>query len=288
MSDRGVLVQQLSARASVALGPLTGVRAQANAVMVAGSGATMVIDTMISPTMMVEPKAEAERLGGRPVRYVLNTHGDADHVLGNGLFPEAKVIAHRSVAALFGAAESRERFEAILAERAKEPEAAGIADAFVLRPPDQTFDEGIDIDLGGLTAQASYVGLAHSVADSLVWLEQEGLLVTGDLVFNGIFPLVRFDPRRWLRGLDLAASYRPERVVPGHGPVGDAGLLVWQRDVIERLHEAVATLHAAGLPLETAVGSPVPAPLASLPHAAERWPVTVRGIYGALQQGSQA
>lgn len=288
MSDRGVLVQQLSARASVALGPLTGVRAQANAVMVAGSEATMVIDTMITPAMMVEPKAEAERLCGRPVSHVLNTHGDADHVLGNGLFMEATIIAHRSVAELFEAQESRSRYEAVMAERAKEPEAAGIAGAFVLRPPELTFDEALDIDLGGLTAHASYVGYAHSVADSLVWLEQEGLLVTGDLVFNGIFPLVRFDPRRWLRGLALASSYRPKVVVPGHGPVGDGSLLVWQRDVIERLHEAVAALHVAAVPLEVAVGSPVPAALASLPHAAERWPVTVRGIYGALDRGAAA
>src|SRR6476660_1222912 len=30
-------------------------------------------------------------------KRVINTHGDADHVWGNQLFPDAEIIAHRSV-----------------------------------------------------------------------------------------------------------------------------------------------------------------------------------------------
>ena len=284
MTDRGVLIQGLSPRLSVALGPIReGNRALANATVAAGTNATMVIDTMISPALMVEARTEAERLGaGRPVAYLLNSHGDADHLLGNGLFPDAEVIAHRTVRDLFADPESRARYESVMANQAKGHEGSELAASFVLRPPDTIFENEILVDLGGLTALCSYVGPAHSVADSIVWLEQESAVVAADLVFNGAFPLLRHDLDRWFAGLALASSYRPAVVVPGHGPVGDALLLERQREVLERILEAARGLHAAAVPIDLAVEQPVPASLATLALAAERWPGTLRAAYAYL------
>ncbi|HET8985800.1 MAG TPA: MBL fold metallo-hydrolase [Trueperaceae bacterium] len=264
----GVRFERVSNRVVVALGPVDGERAGSNSTIVIGRDATLVIDTMISPALMAPVKAEAELLGGRPVAYVYNTHGDPDHLLGNGLFTQATIIAHTKVAELLADPERRESYEKRLASSGDVP----------LRGPDTTFDDDFELDLGGLTVRATYVGPAHSVADTVLWLPEERTYFSADTVFNGLFPLVREDLANWFAALAYGSELEPRVVVPGHGRVGDAGTLAWQRDVLERVHDAVRGLYGGGVPVDEAVKAPVPDGL-RLPLAAERWPAAVRGIY---------
>jgi len=270
----GIRFERVSARVIVALGPVDGERAASNSTIVIGNDATLVVDTMISPTLIAPVKAEAESSGGRPVAYVYNTHGDPDHLLGNGLFEQAQVVAHARVAELLADPERRAAYQKRLGD-------AGVA----LRGPDTTFDKTFDLDLGGLTVHAKYVGPAHSVADTVLWLPEERVYVAADTVFNGLFPLVREDLANWFAALAHGTELDPKFVVPGHGPVGDAATLAWQRDVLERVHDAVRSLYGGGVPLDEAVHAPVPADL-QLPLAVERWPGAVKGIYQVLDHAS--
>src|SRR5680860_167435 len=192
--SRPLTLERVSPRVIVALGPVEAGRAASNATVVVGDDATLVADTMVSPQLMRPVKAEAERLGGRPVRYVFNTHGDPDHLLGNVLFDEAVVIAHEAVADILSDAERRRSYQDRL----------GPDSEFTLRAPDQTFAKTHELDLGGVIAKATYVGPAHSVADSLLWLAEERVLVAADVVFNGLFPLIRDDLANWMAALTLA------------------------------------------------------------------------------------
>src|SRR5512147_122812 len=55
---------------------------------------TLIFDTTFSPASAVELRATAERLTGRPVSYVLNSHWHQDHVFGNAIFaPEVEIHA---------------------------------------------------------------------------------------------------------------------------------------------------------------------------------------------------
>jgi cyclase len=271
----GVRFDRVSSRVVVALGPVDGERAGSNSTIVLGRDATLVIDTMVSPALMEPVKAEAELLGGRPVAYVYNTHGDPDHLLGNGLFTQATFVAHAKVAELLADKERRASYEKRLASSGAVP----------LRGPDSTFDDDFELDLGGLTVHATYVGPAHSVADTVLWIPEERTYFAGDTVFNGLFPLVREDLANWFAALAHGSELKPSVVVPGHGPVGDAGTLAWQRDVLERVHDAVRDLYGAGVPVDEAVRAPVPDGL-RLPLAPERWPAAVRGIYQVLDHAS--
>lgn len=270
-SFNGVRFERVSDRLVVALGPRDGERAGSNSTIVLGDDHTLVVDTMISPSLMLPVKAEAELLGGRPVTYVYNTHGDPDHLLGNGLFHQAQVIAHAKVAELLADPERREAYEKRL---------AGAGDVG-LRPPDITFDETYELDLGGVSVSAKYVGPAHSVADTMLWLEEERALIAADTVFNGLFPLIREDMKNWFAALAHGTELEPRVIVPGHGPVGYDGTLEWQRELLERIHDAVRDLYAGGVPIDEAVATPVPEDL-RLPLSAERWPGAVRGVYHVL------
>lgn len=256
--DRPLTLERVSDRVTVGLGPVQGDRAMSNSTVVAGGLVTMVVDTMISPELVAPVAAAAVGLGGRPVGLVLNTHGDPDHVGGNGAFPEARVVAHRLVAEL--------------------------GKAHV----DEPFEESWATDLGDLPVEVTYVGPAHSDADSFAWLPTEGVAITGDVVFNGLFPLVREDVERWLSALDRLQRLEPRHVVPGHGPVGDARTLAWQRALIEDVYEAVKSRYTAGVPVEEAAAEGPPQRLATLPQAHARWPGAVKGIYQVLDGFSGA
>ena len=267
--------ERVSPRVTVALGAVEGERAASNATIVVGDAATLVVDTMVSPGHIAPVKEEAERLGGRPVDYVLNSHGDPDHMLGNALFDGAVVVAHRSVAKLL---EDPERLAAYQARLA--------SDEQFVRGPDIAFDTTHELDLGGVTVKITYVGPAHSVADSLAWVEEERVLIAADTVFNGLFPLIREDLKNWSAALTLGSELEPDAVIPGHGPVGDRETLRWQRELLSDIERAVKEQYAAGVPLEAAKGSAVPPAFARLPLARERWPGAVEGVYRVLDDVS--
>ena len=120
--------------------------------------------------------------------------------------------------------------------------------------------------------------------DQSRYLTQVMRLKIGDslLVFNGLFPLIREDVQRWLLALDRLQRLEPRHVIPGHGPVGDARTLGWQRRLIEDVFESVKNRYSAGVPVEDAANEPAPERFAALPQAANRWPGAVKGIYRVL------
>lgn len=276
--DKPATFVRVSPRVTVALGAVENQRAASNASLVFGDEATLVVDTTVAPTLARAVRLEAERLGGRPVSHVINSHGDPDHVLGNSEFPDATVVAHRTVAELFDDPQKRSAYQERL-DRFGEGR---------VRAPDTTFEKDHEIDLGGLRALITYVGPAHSVGDSLVWLPEERVLIAADTVFNGLFPLLRDDLKNWSAALTMAIELDPLVVVPGHGPVGDIATLRWQRDLLDEIHESVKAQFAAAVPLEVAKESEPPAFVANLPLAQERWPGAVACVYRVLSDESSS
>lgn len=273
-----VRLHRVSDRVTVALAPVVGPKALANATIVVGERRTAVVDTTFTPEQADAVRAEAERLGGRPVDVVVLTHADPDHVLGLARFGSPVVVASAAAAAVLRDPDVVRAYAAI-AER------QGVAPArFAMPRVDVAFDDRVHVDLGGLALEAAFVGPAHSVGDTLWWCAEERVAWSGDLVFHGCYPLVRTEVRRWLDGLDRLAAWGPAVVVPGHGEVAGPEVLAAQRRVLEALRAAVAPLHAAGVPAADAAARLRDAPYRDLPLADERWVGAVAGMYGELER----
>ena len=106
---------------------------------------------VIDPSYGLEPVFEAIDRRGVKVRYVLNTHGHADHVVGNGEVVRrtgANVVAHRRAPA----------------------------------PPDVPVDEGAELAVGELSVKVLYTP-GHT-KDSVLY-RFAGHLATGDTLFVG-------------------------------------------------------------------------------------------------------
>ncbi len=274
-----VQFHRISDRVTVALGPVVGERALANASIVVGDRATAVIDAMLTPAQTEPVRVEAERLaGGRPVRYVALTHADPDHVLGMPSFAAATVVASVRAAAVLRTPAVEDAYAAIAARNGVDP--AG----FVMPSVDVAFGDRATLDLGGVTLQATCVAPVHSPGDALWWCAEERIAWSGDLVFHGCYPLVRTEVRRWLAALDRIEAWGPATVVPGHGEVALPEVLEAQRRVLRSLLEEVAPLRAAGVPAAEAAERLTGAPYRDLPLAEERWVAAVAGAYGDLER----
>lgn len=273
----------LSPRVTVAYGPLGGERWQANASIVVGDRATAVIDAMMTPDQTAPVRSEAERLGGgRPVRWVVLTHADPDHVLGRITFDGAAVVGSARSAAVLRDHTVREAYTGIAARLGGDPA------TFAMPQVDVAFEEGGTVELGGLTLEGVSVGPGHSASDTVWWCPQERVAWSGDLVFHGVFPLVRTNLENWFAGLDRLAAWDPRAVVPGHGPMAGPGVLDDQRRLLEDLATEVGDLLKAGATVEETVARVRMDAYRDLPMAGERLPVAVRGVALSLGYGEGA
>lgn len=278
-----VRFQRVSERVTVALAPVVGVRALANATIVVGDRRTAVIDTMFTPEQAAAVRVEAERLGaGRPVDVVLLTHADPDHVLGLAALGAPVVVGSTAAAAALREAGVERTYADVAARQGVE------AGRFAMPRVDVAFEAHARVDLGGIALEATYLGPAHSVGDTAWWCAEERIAWSGDLVFHGCFPLVRTEVRRWIAALDTIEAWDPAVVVPGHGEVAGPEVLVAQRRVLKSLLGAVAALRAAGVPPAEAAERLADGPYRDLPLAEERWVAAVAGAYGDLERGEGA
>lgn len=272
-----VRLVSVSPRVTVAYGPLTGERWQANATIVVGERATAVIDGMMTPQQTAPVRAEAERLaGGRAVRWLVLTHADPDHVLGRVTFDQAAVVGSTRAAAVLCDPAVREAYAAIAARLGGDPA------AFATPEVDLAFDARATLDLGGVTLEGVSVGPGHSDADTLWWCPEERIAWSGDQVFHGAFPLVRTNLANWYAGLDRLAGWKPRVVVPGHGPLAGPDVLDAQRRLLEALATEVGDVLRAGASVDEAVAWVRLAEYRGLPMAGERLEAAVRGVAIAL------
>ncbi|MDD2872571.1 MAG: MBL fold metallo-hydrolase [Azoarcus sp.] len=164
-------------------------------------------------------EAQARKLTGKPVKWVINT-GSQDHRwLGNGYFASrgAEVIAlSRTVATqkAYAIAES-DALAALLKARFK-----GTQPAYASREP--TEDSAV-LELGGRRLEIRYLANAHFPGDVVVWLPAERIVFAGDHVYMdrllGILP--QSNVSTWLDAFKAIKALAPVHVVPGHGSVTD-------------------------------------------------------------------
>jgi glyoxylase-like metal-dependent hydrolase (beta-lactamase superfamily II) len=196
------------------------------AAVILGETVSAVVDTLIRPEDM-DPVRELLGQHGRPI-LVVNTHADWDHTWGNCAFPDTPIIAHR----LCRAAMLTEGQRTLIEKRAEEP--ARYRDVTIV-PPTITFAEFMDIDLGGLTLSVHHLP-GHTADEAIVHVPELGVLLAGDAAEWPI-PTTDTGPLRpWADALRIWAARDDVRtVVPSHGPVGDAQLLLDNADYLDTL-----------------------------------------------------
>jgi glyoxylase-like metal-dependent hydrolase (beta-lactamase superfamily II) len=210
-----------------------------NVGFVVGENAVLVVDTGMGVANAERVLERARELAdGKPLFLTL-THFHPEHGFGAQVFRDAATIVYNEsqreeLTAKFG--EFVEMFSGF------SPEIAEILSNVELTEPHETYERRHRIDLGGLVVELESVGPAHTRGDQLVWLPEEQVLFAGDLVENRFFPILPDADARgsdWIALLERLERMAPATVVPGHGAVGDVGLVREVREYLEWIRSLV-------------------------------------------------
>ena len=186
-----------------------------NTGIVVGDDAVMVIDTQATPVMARDVIRRIREVTDKPIRYVVLSHYHAVRVLGASAYEPEQVIASRDTYDLIverGEHDMRseiERFPRLF--RAVESVPG-------LTWPTMVFDKRLTLWLGSLQVELMQLGRGHTKGDTVVWLPQEQIMFSGDLVEFGATPYCGDAYlNEWPETLDAIAALAPAKLVPGRG-----------------------------------------------------------------------
>ena len=203
-----------------------------NAGLVAGDGASLLVDTLFDLPLTREMLTAMKPITDRaPITDALITHSNGDHTHGNQLLDAAvRIIAAEGTAEEIAHGMPPEML-AMTQTGNLGPAATPYArerfgpfdfSGITVRNADKTFDRDLTIDVGGRQINLLNLGPAHTAADSVVHVPDAGVLFGGDLLFIGCTPIVWAGPiANWVAACDAMIALDAPTVVPGHGPITD-------------------------------------------------------------------
>ncbi|HEY3411505.1 MAG TPA: MBL fold metallo-hydrolase [Armatimonadota bacterium] len=188
----------------------------------------LVVDALEDLSMCPLIPEDILATAGKPMKWVVNTHGDSDHVACNAGWAAggATILAHEEVARKL----------------------AG-------RPgcPSVTFTDRYTLEGDRQDAHLRWLGGAHSPGDTIVYLPHARILCIGDLFSWGLIPFPAFDTGRAARLVEVLNSileYDADTIVCGHGPVLTPEHIRRWLNYFEELRHTVSALAEKGLSLE--------------------------------------
>jgi len=186
-----------------------------NTGVVIGDDAVMVIDAQATPVMAQDVVGRIRAVTDKPIKYVVLTHYHAVRVLGASGYAPQHIIASRDTYELIA-----ERGEADMqSEIARFPRLFRAVESVPgLTWPTLVFEKRLTLWLGKLQVELMQLGRGHTRGDTVVWLPQEKILFSGDLVEYAATPYTGDAYLTdWPATLDAIAALDPRALVPGRG-----------------------------------------------------------------------
>ncbi len=190
-----------------------------NSGVVIGDDGVLIVDTTATPAMAQDLIARIRTITDKPIKYVVLSHYHAVRVLGaSAYFAEGaqQVIASRGTYEMIverGEADMKseiERFPRLF---------AGVETVPGLTWPTLVFEKEITLFLGKLEVRIAHLGSGHTKGDTVVWLPQQKVLFSGDLVeYDAACYCGDAQLEDWPATLDALQALNPEKLVPGRGP----------------------------------------------------------------------
>lgn len=221
-----------------------------NAGFVVGEKGVLVIDAHIDGKMAEQIISAVRSVTNKPILYLVNTNGYADHVFGNYAFPvNTKIIAHTL---------TKEMMSPDLETLKKRYLGMVRGDTTVfedvkIRMPDLVFDDFMEIDLGGTTIELHHFGAGNTAGDTVVYVPSVKTVWTGNLILGeGSLPfLLRGDTTSYIETLNnFSSSIDIKTIIPGHGIPTTSGVFNRYTDYLNSLNVIVNNAKEQDLSLE--------------------------------------
>jgi cyclase len=255
--DGGVEVLQLRPNfyMTAGAGGNIGVQVGIDGVVVVDTGSTAKADAVV---------AAIKRIATRPIRYVINTSADPDHVGGNETIAKAGQTLFTLNGDFLGGGASILAAEQVLMRMSA---AAGQPQRFpAVALPTEAFSQPRKyLYLNGEGIEVLHQPAAHTDGDAIVFFRRSDVIVAGDVLDTTRFPVIDVSKGGTVQGeiaalrklVDMAIPSVPivsreegTLIIPGHGRVCDQLDVVEYRDMITIVHDRIRDLIKQGRTLE--------------------------------------
>ncbi len=213
-----------------------------------GKDGVFLIDDQFAP--LTQKILDAiSKITDKPVKFLINTHWHFDHTGGNENIGKGDtiIVAHDNVRVRMAKGQLMKAFNFNV------PPAPGIALPVVTFPTSLTFHWNDE------TIQAIHYPHSHTDGDTVIFFKNANVIHTGDLFFNGIYPFIDAGSGGSLKGMIASVDMilkktNPDtKIIPGHGPLGNASDLKTYRDMLLVVHDRISKLKKAGKSVEEVI-----------------------------------
>jgi glyoxylase-like metal-dependent hydrolase (beta-lactamase superfamily II) len=222
-----------------------------NVVAAVGQDGVIQVDGEFAP-LHDKIKAAVDKVsGGKPIKYLINTHFHGDHTGGNGPFAKdgTTIVAHRNLAL---------RLEHGSTNGMSGQKTAPVEAAWI---PKQTYTtEGLQLMVQGQSVMVNHPVSAHTDTDSYVYFPAANVIACGDTVSLGErYPTIDYANGGSLNGIIstvetyLKMGNDQTKYVPGHGPLASKADIQKYHDMLVQVRDAVQAEIKAGKTEDQAV-----------------------------------
>jgi glyoxylase-like metal-dependent hydrolase (beta-lactamase superfamily II) len=247
------LLRRPAASDAVAQGPLAAANLTEDVTLISGAGGNVLAvmapdDLALINGGVAERSADllkllAGRTGGARVRTLFNTDWHPHHTGANETLGAAgtAIVAHEHTKQYLGAelfVDWQNRTYKPLSPRAL---------------PSKTFYTSGRLTVGRQRVEYGPLGQAHTDGDIYVFLPDANVLMTGDVLSVGAYPIADYTTGGWLGGLATATktlldlANADTRVVPGTGPLQTRADLQAQYDMLVALRDRLVKMMKQGM-----------------------------------------
>jgi cyclase len=215
-----------------------------NVVALSSPEALAVIDSGAPEYSTQLLKALRSLPGGRNIRTAFNTHWHWDHTGGNEALRKAgaQIIAHENTRLWLGTD--------VIEEWENRTYKARPAQAL---PTSTFYYKSNQLNFGDEPIEYGWLGQAHTDGDIYVYLRRQNVLMVGDVLSVGHYPLLDYCTGGWIVGMRdatqklLDLSNDQTRIVPGSGPVQTRADLKAEHDMLAAMQDKVWALMRKGM-----------------------------------------
>lgn len=204
--------------------------------MYIGDNEVLVIDAKMDENSVDAVIAEIAKITDKPIKYLVNTHSDGDHVWGNQYFPQTiTFVAHENCRKEFFH-KQRNGNES----NWNKPELA----PFV---PSLTFRERMNIYPGTKKVELWYFGVGHTTGDIVIYFPEEKTAFIGDQIFLTRPQLIHSykggNSFGHVKALTkMLETLDAEKFYSGHSEIADRETIKKQIDQMKKRQEKIKSL----------------------------------------------